>query len=104
MAAVDDVIIEGLTEVEGWETVWLARKDEPVDPAEADKRKGLVYEMLDEPDRLFPLTFRPGKQVAEMLWASQFNGAKVGADTLTARLKSGTSGLIQRHVATLTQK
>ena len=64
-----------------------------------------LFEMLDEPDRLFPLTFRPGQQVAELMWAGQFNGAKVGSDTLMARLKSTASGLIvQRQVATSSQK
>ena len=64
-----------------------------------------VFEMLEDTDRLFPLTFRPGKQVAELLWASQFNGARVGADTLMTRLKTPDSGLIvQRRVATTAQK
>ena len=66
---------------------------------------GRVFEMLDEPDRLFPLTFRPGKQVAELMWAGQFNGAKVGSDTLMGRLKSGASALvIQRQVSTTYQR
>jgi uncharacterized protein YcbK (DUF882 family) len=66
---------------------------------------GRVFEMLDEPDRLFPLTFRPGQQVAEMMWAGQFNGSKVGSDTLMARLKGTASALIvQRQVATTYQK
>lgn len=65
---------------------------------------GRFTELLDEPDRLFPLTFRPGKQIAELMWATQFNGAKVGADTLTARLKGGASDrVIQRQVATTAQ-
>ncbi|HEY3174883.1 MAG TPA: 4Fe-4S binding protein [Candidatus Polarisedimenticolia bacterium] len=56
---VAEMAIEGLTEVEGWEAHWLAHKDDPVDPAEADKRAGRVHEMVDEPDRflvtlLFP--------------------------------------------------
>ena len=66
---------------------------------------GRVFELLDEPDRLFPLTFRPGKQVAELMWAGQFNGAKVGADTLMGRLKSTAGGtVIQRQVATTSQQ
>lgn len=66
---------------------------------------GRVFEMLEDTDRLFPLTLRPGKQVAELLWASQFNGARVGADTLLTRLKAPDSGLIvQRRVATTAHK
>jgi len=51
MAAATDVVIEGLTEVEGWEAQWLSRRNETEDPVEAQKRKGQVYELLDEPDR-----------------------------------------------------
>lgn len=66
---------------------------------------GRLFDMLDEPDRLFPLSFRPGQQVAELMWAGQFNGAKVGADTLMARLKTAARPLIiQRHVATTSQR
>lgn len=66
---------------------------------------GRLFEMLDEPDRLFPLSFRPGQQVAELMWAGQFNGAKVGADTLMARLKTAASALIiQRQVSTTAQR
>src|SRR5213594_4309266 len=59
MAAVTDVVIEGLTEAEGWESVWLQRKDEPADPTEAEKRRRLVYEMLDEPGRFLVTVIFP---------------------------------------------
>ncbi|HZI95248.1 MAG TPA: 4Fe-4S binding protein, partial [Patescibacteria group bacterium] len=59
MAAATDVIIEGLTEVEGWEALWLERRNEPDDPVEAEKRKGLVCEMLDEPDRFLVTVIFP---------------------------------------------
>jgi len=59
MVAATDVVIEGLTEVEGWEALWLARKSETEDPVEADKRKGLVYELLDEPDRFLATVILP---------------------------------------------
>lgn len=49
---------------------------------------GRVFELLDEPDRLFPLSFRPGKQVAEMMMAGQFNGDKVSSGTLMGRLRT----------------
>lgn len=56
---VADIAIEGLTEVEDWEALWLAHKDDPVDPAEVDKRKGRVHEMLDEPDRFLVTLLLP---------------------------------------------
>jgi uncharacterized protein YcbK (DUF882 family) len=60
-----------------------------------------IFELLDEPDRVFPIAFRPGKQTAELLWASQFSGAKVSAETLYGRMKQDGSGpLRQRQVAT----
>ncbi len=36
-----------------------------------------VYLLLDEPDKMVPLRFRPGLQFAEMLWASEFKGEAV---------------------------
>lgn len=59
MAVVTNDVIEGLTEVEGWEAVWLARKAETVDPSEIEKRKGFVHEMLDEPERFLVTVLFP---------------------------------------------
>jgi electron transport complex protein RnfB len=56
---VKDVTIEGLTEVEGWEAAWLARKAEPDDPVEAERRQGLVHEFLDETDRFLVTVLFP---------------------------------------------
>ena len=82
-----------------------AGHDHPVLAQMHHPETGRVFEMLDETEQLFPLTFRPGQQVAELMWAGQFNGAKVGADTLMARLKSAASGLvIQRQVSTTDQR
>lgn len=36
-----------------------------------------IFLLLDEPDKVIPLSFRPGLQFAEMLWASQFKGRAV---------------------------
>ncbi len=36
-----------------------------------------IFLLLERPDMVIPLTFRPGLQFAEMLWASQFKGNAV---------------------------
>jgi hypothetical protein len=78
--------------------------DHPVLGRMSPPDTGKVFELLDEPDRLFPLTFRPGKQVAELMWAGQFNGARVGSDTLMSRLKApDPTGITTRKVSTFSQ-
>jgi len=59
MPAASDVTIEGLTEVEGWEALWLERRQEPDDPFEAERRKGLVYDLTDEDDRFLVTVLFP---------------------------------------------
>lgn len=59
MPQLADVVIEGLTEVEGWEALWLARKNDPEDPLESEKRRGLVHDLLDEPDRFLASVLLP---------------------------------------------
>jgi uncharacterized protein YcbK (DUF882 family) len=83
-----------LTEDFGAEHPVLARTHHP------DTRR--IFDLLDEPDRLFPLSFRPGKQVAELLWADQFLGNKVGVNTLMgdASVPQFPTGIRQRKVAT----
>lgn len=54
-----EIAIAGLTEVAGWEALWLTHKNDPDDPAEKDKRHGRVHELADEEGRfvvtvLFP--------------------------------------------------
>jgi uncharacterized protein YcbK (DUF882 family) len=68
-------------------------------------QSGRAFELLDESERLFPLSFRPGKQVAELMWARQFSGARVGADTLLSRLKEASSDtdIATRKVSTTRQ-
>jgi len=60
MPAQQDVLLEGLTEVEGWEALWLSHKNDPEDPVEAERRKGFIHDLVDEPERflvtvLFPM-------------------------------------------------
>ena len=83
-----------LTEDFGSDHPVLARTVHP------DTRR--IFDLLDEPDRLFPLSFRPGKQVAELLWADQFLGNKVGVNTLMgdASVPQAPTGVKQRKVAT----
>ncbi|HKY31715.1 MAG TPA: 4Fe-4S binding protein [Candidatus Polarisedimenticolia bacterium] len=54
-----DVVLEGLAEVEGWEARWLARKDQPDDPYEAERRKGRIYELTEEADRFLVTVLFP---------------------------------------------
>ena len=56
---VKDVTIEGLPEAEGWEAQWLAHKDDVDDPVEAQRRLGLVHEILDEPERFLVTVLLP---------------------------------------------
>ena len=51
--------ISGLTEVEGWEALWLAHKHDPDDPAERDKRHGRVHELADEEGRFLVTVLFP---------------------------------------------
>ena len=54
-----ETAIAGLTEVEGWEALWLAHKNDPEDPAERDKWHGRVHELSDEEGRfLVTVLFR----------------------------------------------
>lgn len=54
-----DVTLDGLTEAEGWEALWLARRNDPSDPVEAERRRGLVHELLDEEDRFLITVLLP---------------------------------------------
>ncbi|KAB2849570.1 MAG: DUF882 domain-containing protein [Hyphomicrobiaceae bacterium] len=87
-----------LTEDFGSEHPVLAQTHHP------DTRR--IFDLLDEPDKLFPLSFRPGKQVAELLWADQFLGNKVGVNTLMgdASVPQAPTGFKQRKVATTVNK
>jgi len=59
MPQVIEEALEGLIEVEGWEAIWLARKNDPEDPVEADRRKGLVFDILDEGHRFLATVLLP---------------------------------------------
>jgi ferredoxin len=59
MPQVIEEALEGLIEVEGWEAIWLARKNDPEDPVEADRRKGLVFDILDEGYRFLATVLLP---------------------------------------------
>ncbi len=59
MPQITEEALEGLTEVEGWEAVWLARRNDPEDPVEADRRKGLVFNILDEEHRFLVTLLLP---------------------------------------------
>lgn len=59
MPDVQEFALEGLTEVEGWEALWLARRSDPEDPIEADRRRGRVHDLIEDEGRflvtlLFP--------------------------------------------------
>jgi len=54
-----DIVIEGLTEVEGWEAQWLARRSETEDPVEAQLRTGGIFEIADEPQRFLVTVLFP---------------------------------------------
>ncbi|HET9480942.1 MAG TPA: 4Fe-4S binding protein, partial [Candidatus Polarisedimenticolia bacterium] len=54
-----DISLEGLTEVEGWEAAWLAHRDDPEDPYEADRRRGHVHELVEEEDRFLVTVLFP---------------------------------------------
>ena len=59
MPPVADIVLEGLTEVEGWEPLWLGHRGDPEDPAEADRRRGKVHELLDEEGRFLVSVLMP---------------------------------------------
>ncbi len=59
MPEVLDVTLEGLTEVEGWEALWLQHRNDPEDPIEAQRRRGLVYDLLEEEDRFLVTVLLP---------------------------------------------
>jgi hypothetical protein len=66
---------------------------------------GRVYDLLDETERLFPLSFRPGRQMAELAMAARFNGQPVGQEQLSRlRGQAQGTGIKQRQVPTVVQR
>ena len=51
--------LEGLTEIEGWESLWQQHRDDPVDPYEAERRQGKVTEVRDEESRFLVTVLLP---------------------------------------------
>ncbi len=56
-----DITIEGLAEAAGWEALWLARRNDPDDPVEAQKRRGLIHEIVEEEDRFLATVLFPAE-------------------------------------------
>jgi ferredoxin len=59
MPQATDAALADLPEVDGWEALWLAHQNDPDDPTEAEKRRGLVHEVLDEDQRFLATLLLP---------------------------------------------
>ena len=64
-----------------------------------------TLELLDDRPIVLPLKLRPGRQVAETMWAQQFEGAAVDVSALeeAERARQAPSGLASRSVRTTTR-
>lgn len=60
-----------------------ASPDDPVLAKLAHHDVARVLETIDDLGAVLPMTLRPGKQVAQLMWAQQFQGQTVSFDTLT---------------------
>jgi hypothetical protein len=61
-----------------------------------------TLEVMEQPGTALPLRFRPGQQVAELLWAQQFSGEAVSIERLFAGEAAGprSGNLTSRPVRT----
>lgn len=61
-----------------------------------------TLDMIDQPGTVLPLRFRPGEQLAQLMWAQQFRGDPIGLSKLLAAqsAEQGPSSLQARSVRT----
>jgi hypothetical protein len=79
--------------------------ESPNDPVFADLVHHDVVrtiDMLDQPGSALPLRFRPGEQMAQLMWANQFRGDAIGLAKLFEAQASDitSSSLANRNVRT----
>lgn len=61
-----------------------------------------TVDMIDQPGTALPLHFRPGEQLAQLMWAQQFRGDAVGMSKLLAAMRTdpAPSSIHERQVNT----
>jgi hypothetical protein len=63
-----------------------------------------TLELIDDDGAVQPMRFRPGQQVAQVMWAQQFQGRAVHLDALEELDQSRTAtGISERAVKTSTR-
>ncbi len=79
-----------------------ASPDEPVFAELVHHDVARTLDMLDQPSSALPLRFRPGEQMAQLMWANQFRGDAIGlAKLFEAQASDITSAsLANRNVRT----
>jgi uncharacterized protein YcbK (DUF882 family) len=79
-----------------------ASPDEPVLAELVHHDVARTLDMLDQPSSALPLRFRPGEQMAQLMWANQFRGDAIGlAKLFEAQASDITSAsLAKRNVRT----
>lgn len=79
-----------------------ASHDEPVFATLVHHDVARTLDMLDQPGTALPLRFRPGEQMAQLMWANQFRGDPIGLAKLFEAQASdlASSSLNNRNVRT----
>lgn len=79
-----------------------ASHDEPVFATLVHHDVARTLDMLDQPGTALPLRFRPGEQMAQLMWANQFRGDPIGLAKLFEAQASdlASSSLANRNVRT----